>query len=59
MRIISFTKEPKTIDRIIAYFKLTFEAEQPPPPHNVQQQFLMAAEAIGRIFLKAFLAAPC
>jgi hypothetical protein len=44
MRIISFINEPKTIDRIIRYLELTFEAERPPPLHNVQQKLLMAAE---------------
>jgi len=50
MRIISFIDEPKTIDRIIRYLKLTFEAERPPPPHNVQQELLMAAEESGEYF---------
>ena len=50
MRIISFTKEPKTIDRIIAHLKLTFEAERPPPPQSVQQELLMAAEEKGEYF---------
>ena len=44
MRIISFIEEPKIIDRIIGHLKLTFEAERPPPPHNVQEKLLMAAE---------------
>jgi len=44
MRIISFIEEPKAIDKIIRHLKLTFEAERPPPSHNVQQQLLMAAE---------------
>ncbi|MEE8605756.1 MAG: acid--CoA ligase [Candidatus Aminicenantaceae bacterium] len=26
------------------YFELTFEAERLPPPHQVQQELLMAAE---------------
>jgi len=47
MKIISFIEEPKTIDRIIAHLKLTFEAERPPPPHVLQQEFLMAAEKMG------------
>ena len=50
MRIISLIEEPKTIDRIIAHLKLTFEAERPPPPHNVQQELLMAAEEMGEYF---------
>jgi hypothetical protein len=44
MRIISLIEEPNIIDSIIAHLKLTFEAEQPPPPHNVQQEILMAAD---------------
>ncbi len=43
MRIISFIEEPKTIDRIIHYLELRFEAERPPPPHHIQQELLMAA----------------
>ncbi len=50
MRIISFIEEPKVIDRIIAHLKLTFEAERPPPPRIVQQEFLMAAEESGKYF---------
>jgi len=48
--IISFIEEPKTIDRIIAHLKLTFEAERTPPPQVVQQEFLMAAKEIGEYF---------
>jgi hypothetical protein len=40
MRIISFTEEPKTIDRINLHLELTFGAEQPPPPHHIQQDLL-------------------
>jgi len=47
MSIISFIEEPKTIDRIIRHLKLTFEAERPPPPHQVQQELLMAAKEMG------------
>jgi len=50
MRFISFIDEPKTVDRVIRYLKLTFEAERPPPPHNVQQELLKAAEEIGEYF---------
>jgi len=50
MRIIAFIEEPKIIDRIIGHLKLTFEAERPPPPHNVQQELLMAAEERGEYF---------
>ncbi len=50
MRIISFIKEPKIIDKIIGHLKLTFEAARPPPPHNVQQELLMAAEERGEYF---------
>jgi hypothetical protein len=28
----------------IGRLKLTFEADQPHPPHNIQQGFLLAAE---------------
>ena len=47
MSIISFIEEPTTIDRILRHLKLTFEAERPPPPHQVQQELLMAAEEMG------------
>jgi hypothetical protein len=50
MKIISFIEQPKIIDRIIAHLKLTFEAERPPPPHVLQQEFLMAAEESGEYF---------
>ena len=50
MRVISFIEEPKVIDRIIAHLELTFEAERPPPPHNVQQELLMAAGEMGEYF---------
>ncbi len=38
MRIISFIEEPKTIDRIIRHLELTFEAERPPPPHQLSSR---------------------
>jgi len=50
LRIISFIEEPKVIDRIIAHLKLIFEAERPPPPHNIQQELLMAAEGHGEYY---------
>ena len=50
MSIISFIDDHKVIDRIIRHLKLTFAAAQPPPPHNVQQEFLMAAEERGEYF---------
>ncbi|MBN2246045.1 MAG: transposase zinc-binding domain-containing protein [Candidatus Aminicenantes bacterium] len=50
MRIIYFIEEPKTIDKIIRHLELTFEAERPPPPHNVQKELLMAAEEKGEYF---------
>jgi len=40
MKIISFIDDHKVIDRIIGHLKLTFEAERPPPPHNIQQELL-------------------
>jgi hypothetical protein len=50
MKIISFIEEPKTIDRIMRHLELTFEAERPPPPHNVQHELLMAVEESGEYF---------
>jgi len=47
MRVIAFIEEPKVIDKIIRHLKLTFEADRPPPAHNVQQELLMAAEESG------------
>ena len=44
MRVIAFIGEPKVIDKIIKHLKLTFEAERPPPPHNVQHELLTVAE---------------
>jgi len=41
MRIISFIKDHKVIDKIIDHLKLTFKAERPPP---AQAQLSMAAE---------------
>jgi hypothetical protein len=41
MRIISFIKDYKVIDKIIDHLKLTFKAERPPPP---QAQLSIAAE---------------
>jgi len=38
------------LSRIIRHLKLTFEAERPPPPHNVQQELLMAAEESAEYF---------
>ena len=42
MRIVSFIKDYKVIDKIINHLKLTFKAERPPPPS--QAQLSMAAE---------------
>ncbi len=50
MSVISFIEDHKVIDRIIAHLELTFEAERPPPPHQVQQELLMAAEKSGEYF---------
>jgi len=50
MRIISFIEDHTVIDRIIAHLELTFEAERPPPPHQVQQDLLRAAEEMGEYF---------
>jgi ribosomal protein S27E len=50
MKIISFIEDHNVIDRIIHHLELTFEAERPPPPHQVQQDLLMAAEESGEYF---------
>jgi len=50
MNVISFIEEPKTIDRIIRYLELIFEAERPPPPRVVQKDLLKAAEESGECF---------
>jgi hypothetical protein len=50
MSVVSFIEEPKIIVRIIGHLELTFEAERPPPPHQVQQELLMAAEESGKYF---------
>lgn len=47
MSIISFIKNHTVIDKIIAHLKLTFQAERPPPPQALQQEFLMEAEESG------------
>ena len=36
MRIVSFIKDHKVIDKIINHLKLTFKAERPPPPQAQQ-----------------------
>ncbi len=54
MLSISFIEEPKTTDRIIRHLVLTFEAERPPPSHNVQQELLMAAEESGESLISPF-----
>jgi len=50
MLVIAFIEDPKIIDKIIKHLKLSFHAERPPPPHNVQQEILMAAEESGEYF---------
>ena len=50
MEIIAFITDYEAVDRIIRHLKLTFEAERPPPPHNVQQKLMMAAEESGEYF---------
>jgi hypothetical protein len=49
MKVISFIEDHKVIDRIIAYLKLTFLAERP-PPQIVQQELMMAAEERSEYF---------
>ena len=50
MKVISFIKDHKVIDKIIVHLKLTFMAQRPPPPQRVQQELLMAAEERGEYF---------
>ena len=50
MRIISFIEDPKVIDKIILHLKLSFIAERPPPPRDLQQELLIAAEERGEYF---------
>ena len=50
MSIIAFIEDHKVIDKIIDHLKLSFMAERPPPPHNVQQELLIAAEERGEYF---------
>lgn len=50
MRVISFIKEPKVIDGIIASLKLSFEAELPSPPYIIQHELQVAAEESGEYF---------
>ena len=54
MSIISFIEDHKVIDRIIGHLKLTFDAERPPPPHNVQQELLIAAEKMEESLTLSF-----
>jgi hypothetical protein len=49
MIVISFIKDHKIIDKIIAHLKLTFMAERP-PPQFVQKELLMVAEESGEYF---------
>ena len=44
MRIVSFIKDHKVIDKIIKHLNLTFKATRPPPP---QTQLSMAAEEVS------------
>jgi hypothetical protein len=50
MRFIDFIEEPKTIDRIIPYPDLSFQVEWSIPPHNAQQNLLLAAEERDEYF---------
>jgi DNA-directed RNA polymerase subunit RPC12/RpoP len=42
--VIAFSEDPKIIDKIIKHLKLSFHAEQPPPPKVVLHELLMADE---------------
>jgi hypothetical protein len=50
MTIVSFIEDQRVVDKIIRHLELTFDAERPPPPRNVQQELLMAAEESGEYF---------
>jgi len=50
MRIIAFLTDYAVVDRIINLLKLTFVADEPPPPH-IAQELLMAEEASSEYFL--------
>ena len=49
MKIISFIDDHKVIDGIIGHLKLIIEAERLPPPHDIQQELLMADEEKGKL----------
>ncbi len=50
MKVISFLTDFSVVDRIIDHLMLTFVAERPPPPHQVYQEVLMAAETSAEYF---------
>ncbi len=47
MKVISFIEDHNAIDKTICHLRITFQAERPPPPQDVQQELLMAAEERG------------
>ena len=49
MSVVSFIEELKIIVRIIGHLELTFEAERPPPPHQVSKNSLWQPRRAGNI----------
>jgi hypothetical protein len=52
-------EDHKVIGRIIHHLELTFEAERPPPPHQVQQELLDGSRGRWRVYLRASAAVFC
>ena len=50
MKVVAFITEFSVVDRIINHLKLTFVAEELPPPRIAYQEVLMAAEAPAEYF---------
>ena len=50
MKVIAFLIDYAVVDRIIHHLKLTFVEDRPPPPHNVYQEVLIAAENSAEYF---------
>jgi hypothetical protein len=59
MRIISFIEEPKTIDRIIAHLKLTFEAERPASTSCSPAGVPDGSRGEWGVFLRAYVVVFC
>jgi len=50
MKVVAFITDHTVVDRIINHLKLTFVAEELPPPRIAYQEVLMAAEAPAEYF---------